>query len=165
MRKYTYNTKIYEISSQEELDEYIVDTLLWLENRSIASKKSVFLTEGTGGRTISFKEHQIKVYKNGLLRNLDDTKIRTISDAHGNLSILPDGEDVKGTNSSKLVGEIIWRTYGQRYGQIREIHIGELSTGLVHKDGNKSNNSADNLLYRELTSEGTEVFEYQSYFQ
>jgi len=165
MRKYTYNTKIYEISSQEELDEYIVDTLLWLENRSIASKKSVFLTEGTGGRTISFKEHQIKVYKNGLLRNLDDTKIRTISDAHGNLSILPDGEDVKGTNSSKLVGEIIWRTYGQRYGQIREIHIGELSTGLVHKDGNKSNNSADNLLYRELTSEGTEVFEYQSYFE
>lgn len=165
MSSRTYNTKIYEVSPQEEMDDYIVFTLVLSENRSLAGKKSVILPENPGGQTFTFKEHQIKVYRNGLLRNLDDTEISTKSDNHGNLLILPDGKDVKSRLNSRLVGEIIWQTFGRRYGQIREIHIGELSAGLIHKDGNKSNNSADNLLYRELTSEGTEVFECQSYFE
>lgn len=164
MSNLTYNTIIYEIGPLEELDDFIIYTLFWSENRSMSGKTSGFLTGDSEGRIYRLKERQIKVYKNGLLRNLDDSEIRTVSDVQGNLFIRPDEKDIKNYNL-KLVGEVIWQAYKMRYGQIREIHIGELTTGLVHKDGNKSNNSTDNLLYRELTSEGTEVFEYQSYFE
>jgi transposase len=167
MRKPSYNTVVYEISSYEELEEYI-ELKLYRLNQQPSNKRSTFLSDDSLRRKISYTEYSFKVFKSGIIKNLDDSVVQTVADESGNMFVLNEEEGTEnsnGQNKRRLISSIVWSAYGSKYRTIKEIQIGEVGNGLVHKDGNKSNNSVQNLMLYEPTIEGTELFDHQSYFE